>query len=200
MTRENTELAGAVKRLAYLSANSGAILDQCCGTDAALERHAADLRLMLSAAPPPSVEVFGSSSLKGEDTHRAAERAVVAVSLDGRQGEPAGMMTVTLHMSDGSDVPIIRDNGNLINHWARVDAGTQQAAVSTAEQVGTSVASEPNPSVEVERLREALAFYAEDHEFPSDGPWGVNSDDFGNVARAALSKQEPGVPTPGGEG
>jgi len=30
------------------------------------------------AAPPPSVEVFGSSSLKGEDTHRDADGAVVA--------------------------------------------------------------------------------------------------------------------------
>lgn len=29
------------------------------------------------AAPPPSVEGFGSSSLKGEDTHRVAETAVV---------------------------------------------------------------------------------------------------------------------------
>jgi hypothetical protein len=38
-------------------------------------------------------------------------------------------------------------------------------------------------------MREALRFYADDHEFPSDGPWGVNSDDFGNVARQALATQ-----------
>jgi hypothetical protein len=32
----------------------------------------------------------------------------------------------------------------------------------------------------------ALHFYADEHEYPSDGPWGVNSDDFGKVARATL--------------
>jgi len=37
-------------------------------------------------------------------------------------------------------------------------------------------------------MREALEFYAMEHEFPSDGPWGVNSTDFGDVARAALSQ------------
>lgn len=42
----------------------------------------------------------------------------------------------------------------------------------------------------VERMRGALDFYAVEHEFPSDGPWGVNSDDFGAVARAALTTGE----------
>ena len=41
---------------------------------------------------------------------------------------------------------------------------------------------------EIERLREALRYYAENH-YPNvnDGPWGVNSTDFGDVARAALT-------------
>jgi hypothetical protein len=46
------------------------------------------------------------------------------------------------------------------------------------------------------RLRvavEALGFYADEHEFPSDGPWGVNSDDFGQRARAALATIEGDV-------
>ena len=42
----------------------------------------------------------------------------------------------------------------------------------------------------VERMQGALEFYAVEHEFPSDGPWGVNSDDFGAVARAALTTGE----------
>lgn len=37
------------------------------------------------------------------------------------------------------------------------------------------------------RLRQALAFYADFHENPNDGPWGVSSEDFGRVARAALT-------------
>ena len=43
---------------------------------------------------------------------------------------------------------------------------------------------------EIERLREALRYYAENH-YPNvnDGPWGVNSTDFGDVARAALANK-----------
>jgi hypothetical protein len=41
-----------------------------------------------------------------------------------------------------------------------------------------------------QQLEAALHFYADDHEYPSDGPWGINSDDFGNAARAAL-KEKP---------
>ena len=37
------------------------------------------------------------------------------------------------------------------------------------------------------RLREALHFYSGNHAIPNDGPWGVNSNDFGRVARAALA-------------
>lgn len=36
------------------------------------------------------------------------------------------------------------------------------------------------------RLRAALHFYSDNHAFPNDGPWGVDSNDFGRVARAAL--------------
>lgn len=44
---------------------------------------------------------------------------------------------------------------------------------------------------EVERLREALEYYAKNHNVPDEGPWGIGSDDFGNVARAALAQKEP---------
>jgi len=39
---------------------------------------------------------------------------------------------------------------------------------------------------ENERLRKALHFYADFYEWPDDGPWGINSDDFGDIARHAL--------------
>jgi len=44
---------------------------------------------------------------------------------------------------------------------------------------------------EIKRLREALRYYAKNH-YPNvdDGPWGPNSSDFGDVARAALGKDE----------
>ena len=41
---------------------------------------------------------------------------------------------------------------------------------------------------QVERLTGALRFYADFHENPNDGPWGINSQDFGKEARAALTE------------
>ena len=42
---------------------------------------------------------------------------------------------------------------------------------------------------EIDKLRKALRYYAKTDYFPtSDGPWGVDSDDFGNIARAALKE------------
>ena len=42
---------------------------------------------------------------------------------------------------------------------------------------------------EIERLREALRYYAANH-YPNvdDGPWGPGSNDFGDVARIALGE------------
>lgn len=43
----------------------------------------------------------------------------------------------------------------------------------------------------VEVLEAALRFYAdENNPHPNDGPWGVDSSDFGNIARAALKGAE----------
>jgi len=44
--------------------------------------------------------------------------------------------------------------------------------------------------VERDRLWKALRYYAEFHEDPNDGPWGVNSQDCGKVARAALRGED----------
>jgi hypothetical protein len=43
---------------------------------------------------------------------------------------------------------------------------------------------------EIERKDAALRFYACDHPNPNEGPWGTNSTDFGDVARAALAPKE----------
>ena len=42
---------------------------------------------------------------------------------------------------------------------------------------------------EIKRLRKALRYYAANH-YPNvdDGPWGPGSNDFGDVARAALGE------------
>lgn len=37
-------------------------------------------------------------------------------------------------------------------------------------------------------LAAALRYYANDHKNPDDGPWGINSYDFGKVASEALAK------------
>lgn len=40
------------------------------------------------------------------------------------------------------------------------------------------------------RLWKALRYYADFHEDPNDGPWGIHSDDYGAVARAALRGED----------
>jgi hypothetical protein len=45
-------------------------------------------------------------------------------------------------------------------------------------------------AAEIERLRGALHFYADHHDYPNAGPWGFNSDDFGDRARAALTGED----------
>lgn len=46
-------------------------------------------------------------------------------------------------------------------------------------------------SAEVERLRDVLRFYAdENNPYPNEGPWGVDSNDFGYRARAALEQSK----------
>ena len=42
-----------------------------------------------------------------------------------------------------------------------------------------------------DQLVAALRFYAEEHQNPNEGPWGANSIDFGDIARAALASVEP---------
>lgn len=37
---------------------------------------------------------------------------------------------------------------------------------------------------------EALKFYGHEHEWPNEGPWGVDSTDFGHIARATLAQLE----------
>jgi len=102
----------------------------------------------------------------------------------------------------------VRDGQTVINGPGAV--ADILAAVSPAEQVGIRAADEPKPSVEVERLREALEPFAairingenNSSEIIPNGYYGANPwrEDV-QRARAALSrKQEPGVPTPGGEG
>ncbi len=39
---------------------------------------------------------------------------------------------------------------------------------------------------------EALRFYADSHEIPSEGPWGLHSNDFGSKARTVLADIEKG--------
>jgi predicted RNA-binding protein len=66
----------------------------------------------------------------------------------------------------------------------------EEVAVKTADAIRALLTERAELLATVERMRGALEFYAFEHAFPSDGPWGVNSDDFGEVARAALTTGE----------
>ena len=74
--------------------------------------------------------------------------------------------------------PAVRpDADELVGHMTKLmAAGLDRIEALTAER---------------DRLRRALHYYADFHSAPSDGPWGVNSDDFGAEARAALKGETP---------
>ena len=193
------------------------------------------LKLIASArsAPPPSVEVFGSSSLKGEDTHRDADGAVVApetwesmakwtaetfgpVSLERiatrANEEMQELLADPSDVTEAADVCIVLSRypgiEEAINRKMAVNRGRQwklngdgsgyhvkpdtPVSDTAAGYEGSQSRSEPNPSVEVERLREAL-------EKIASGYAGCDGfQDAQVIAAEALSrKQEPGVPTPG---
>lgn len=99
----------AVERL-ILAADSYGVRyldsDDLSETAQELQNATEDMKDALTAAP---VREEGGAVLTG-------------ISLDGQQGEPAGMMTVKAHFSDGSESVLIRDNGNVISHWKNVDA------------------------------------------------------------------------------
>ena len=70
---------------------------------------------------------------------------------------------------------VIRDDGR----------GTTITRTTEAERAAADLIE--TQAREIERLRAALRFYAdENNPHPNDGPWGVNSSDFGDTARAAL--------------
>ena len=73
--------------------------------------------------------------------------------------------------------------------WPSPQTGADYSVKSIKDQMTEAANTLERQAAEIERLREALRFYADEYEFPfpSDGPWGVNSDDFGKIARAALT-------------
>ena len=80
--------------------------------------HARDLRAILST-PAPQAQP-DARAVEGEPV-------LTGISLEGQQGEPAGVMTVKAHLTDGSEVALIRDNGNIISHWKNM-AGVRLSA------------------------------------------------------------------------
>lgn len=66
---------------------------------------------------------------------------------------------------------------DMVAQYTRTDI--TQAAISRAEQA----------EARVKDLEVALRFYADFYENPNEGPWGVDSQDFGNNARAALARE-----------
>ena len=110
---------------------------------------------------------------------------------------------------------IERDKGGLFNWWTpalrgKVQVQTIEAADAAAnehhaaailsaidvhddqhdaleEQVRILTYALHQSAQDRDTLRDALEYYANEHANPNDGPWGVNSGDFGQLARHALN-------------
>ena len=80
-------------------------------------------------------------------------------------------------------------NGNVLWQYVPMNPNDERKPVSSVAPF--HAAAEINRlRAENERLREALRYYAKNHYPDIDaGPWGLNSADFGDVARAALGEE-----------
>ena len=92
------------------------------------------------------------------------------------------------------------DNGPLHPDWGRTPSlpnvaedmarliRERDAAVAATITFDKTDIAEMLTSAEAEKARavEALHFYADFYENLNDGPWGININDFGKVARTAL--------------
>ena len=73
--------------------------------------------------------------------------------------------------------------------WGKADANDQIKRLTLMVEARDLVIK--TERAKNERLREALRYYAKNH-YPNidDGPWGPGSNDFGDVARAALGEDK----------
>ena len=83
-------------------------------------------------------------------------------------------------------VPVLRADIRAIKN--RTPTKAKVALTARDERMKAEGAREAQ--AKIARLTEALEFYADDNRtgLPSDGPWGLGSNDFGSRARAALQE------------
>ena len=101
---------------------------------------ATDLDYAAMPTKPDVVTLCGGSAADVRDDIRLIlsayremreEPRVLAITLEGMQGEPAGMMTVGVQMTDGQKFDLIRTNGTVISHWARLPDAEARSALTT---------------------------------------------------------------------
>lgn len=80
----------------------------------------------IAAANPATILALLSANREMREEPR-----VLAITLEGMQGEPAGMMTVGVQMTDGQKFDLIRTNGTVISHWARLPDAEARSALTT---------------------------------------------------------------------
>lgn len=76
-------------------------------------------------------------------------------------------------------------------NWAQEKARVEgRLVIVDSPELATLRADLAEAQAKIARLTEALEFYADDNRtgLPSDGPWGLGSNDFGSRARAALQE------------
>lgn len=67
------------------------------------------------------------------------------------------------------------------------DAVRRTAESLTQDNFHTASAVVFKAADTLQRYRKALEWYGGEQPWPNEGPWGVDSTDFGNLARKALS-------------
>lgn len=121
----------------------------------------------------------GPQDVKPEAPNGEQEPYITGVILEGMQGEPAGMMTVEIELSDGSRYPLIRDNGNNIHHWASVRHLTNQTPAPASDEL--------LEALELIARGDVMAF---DDELQCDVEVSMDMGEAQEIARAAIANHK----------
>ena len=135
-----------------------------------------DTRLFIPESPNGKLMIAVCEAL-------ASSPEVAALIAEARREERDRLDAVTNTLSE------MWEGEQTARHSAEADITTYQQIVADMTQEAEAAEAElATLRAQNERLTGSLRFYADFHENPNDGPWGVNSQDFGKEARAALTE------------
>lgn len=90
-------------------------------------------------------------------------------------------------MTNDKDSAVLAERVERVTKWLDGGCSTWGTPMQDIREILNALRQPSQSDAEIERLREALGYYAQEL---MTGPWGIDSLDFGDVARAALEQSK----------